>query len=277
MKFETDLRSILATSAHGNGHGEGLSDKHSFISSMRVIEIFEDNGYAVVDAQETQAKKGDGFQKHILRFRHESLLDSKELVPEALMMNAHDGHSAFIIGSAMFVFVCSNGIIVSRQTVAWHKILHLGYTDAKVQSAIDNVLEATPRLTEAVKTFCELELTQPQRTSFANNALDMLYPNSKKWETFDKTMSAKNLLTPRRNEDTDKNLWSTFNVVQEKFTRGGSFMQVKPEVQSAKNYTNIERVTQPIREIDRNVNVNTGLWDLAVNTAIRAKTDLLLA
>ena len=62
------------------------------------------------------------------------------------------------------------------------------------------------------------------------------------------------LLEPTRDEDKGKDLWSVFNVIQEKFVRGGLKYQSKKgrttSMKELKNFYNINKV-------------NTTLWELA--------------
>jgi hypothetical protein len=60
------------------------------------------------------------------------------------------------------------------------------------------------------------------------------------------------LLTLRRGEDSGRDIWTTFNVLQENCVRGG----IKLTKRTSRDLTNIDA-------LDR---VNTQLWDVAEET-----------
>jgi hypothetical protein len=57
------------------------------------------------------------------------------------------------------------------------------------------------------------------------------------------------LLAPRRGEDQGRDIWTTYNVLQENCVRGGFKLN--------------KRTSRELRNIDALDRVNTGLWDLA--------------
>ena len=63
------------------------------------------------------------------------------------------------------------------------------------------------------------------------------------------------LLNVKRDADNGANLWSTFNVVQENLMKGGM------------NTSHVGRrrgVTRAVNNIQKNVALNTGLWNLTL-------------
>ena len=71
-----------------------------------------------------------------------------------------------------------------------------------------------------------------------------------RWESPDDGLIL-DVATPRRVEDKKTDLWTTFNVAQENLLRGGF----------RNGSTN--RMVRPISNIQKDVNLNTQLWDLA--------------
>ena len=67
-------------------------------------------------------------------------------------------------------------------------------------------------------------------------------------------MDVKDILKSTRVEDEGNSLWSTFNVLQEKLLKGGLVYKLpKGRQQTVRSLTNI----------DEQVRVNKGLWELA--------------
>ena len=49
------------------------SQKYSHISTDRIIEDMEALGWGVIDAKQVRARKGEGYQKHLVVFRNNDL------------------------------------------------------------------------------------------------------------------------------------------------------------------------------------------------------------
>jgi hypothetical protein len=68
------------------------------------------------------------------------------------------------------------------------------------------------------------------------------------------TINIQDLLKPERDGDMGNSVWKTFNVIQEKFVRGGVQYKSKrgrlTTMKELKNYQNINKI-------------NTSLWELA--------------
>ena len=66
------------------------------------------------------------------------------------------------------------------------------------------------------------------------------------------------IIEPRRREDMDPSLWTTFNVIQENVIRGG----LQGRKRNAEGRIRRSR-SRPINGIDQNVTLNRALWTLA--------------
>ena len=62
------------------------------------------------------------------------------------------------------------------------------------------------------------------------------------------------MLQPNREEDLGNSLWNTFNVLQEKLLKGGLVYQLPQGRQ---------QTVRALTNIDEQVRVNKGLWELA--------------
>ena len=67
------------------------------------------------------------------------------------------------------------------------------------------------------------------------------------------TLTLETIINPLRDGDTESNLWSTFNVVQEKLIRGGFVKQQGRNV----------RTVKPITSLNMDTMINQKLWELA--------------
>src|SRR5690606_10473011 len=96
------------------------------------------------------------------------------------------------------------------------------------------------------------QLVQGEQIAFAERALQLRYPDSN--ET---GLQPSQLLTVRRTEDLGDDLWSTLNRVQENLIGGGL---------ARRSATGRLTRTRRITAIREDVRLNSGLWDLALET-----------
>jgi hypothetical protein len=265
----TQLESVMATSSHHR-----TSDKYNFVPTVKLIELLEKNGWFVSSGRETNAREGrKGYQKHMLRFRKKDdvgrALKLDEVIPEILLTNAHDGGAAFKMMSALWRCWCSNGCVTADSTVADHRILHKGYTEDKVMDAVYHIVEDTPKVIESVNRFQNISLTESEQRVFGESALQVLYPEDDKFLKFHMQESVNRLIKPQRSQDKDSNLWNTYNVVQEKFLKGGRFMVEKADVEWNTDNPHWARAkkTKEIKAIDKDVKLNRALWTLTEKMA----------
>ena len=269
----TNLSSVMATQSH-----ERTSDRYSFVPTVSVINLLEKNGWEVSSARQTNASsKYQGFQKHMIRFRRSGdegkVLQVGEIIPEILLTNAHNGGSAFNLMSALFRCWCSNQCVTSDSQIASHRILHKGYTQEKVLEAVYNIVEDTPKVMENVEKFKGISLTDSEQRIFGESAIDILSPlggdTSKK---YNKEVSVNRLLVPKRDQDVEKNLWNTYNIVQEKFLKGDRFMVEESAIgdyynrEYGKKYARGKK-TKEVKSIDKDIRLNKALWSLTEKMA----------
>jgi len=91
---------------------ESTSDKYTHIPTDRIIDDMQLLGWGVVDAKQVKARKGIGYQKHLLVFRNNDVVingeDGDTVFPQILLTNSHDGKNAFTFTAGLFRMVCEN-------------------------------------------------------------------------------------------------------------------------------------------------------------------------
>jgi hypothetical protein len=262
----TNLDSVMADRAHDN-----TSNKYRFIPTFTVIDLLKNNGWYVSSARQTAARKNHGFQKHIIRFRRQEdigrRLEVNEIVPEAVLKTSHDGTTQFELNGGFQRCWCDNQCTVSAGTVKAHKIKHVGYTDGAVLDAINGIAQEMPRIIDKMHELKAIILTSSERYAFGSKAIDLMFDNDK-WLKYSRYATIKQLITPTRAQDQDSNLWNLFNIIQEKFIKGGDFLiSHHLSGESYKNYISAyggDR-TRGIKSIDREQKLNKDLWELTVN------------
>lgn len=251
--------SAIATQAH-----ESRSDRYTYIPTVAIIEGMIKNGFQPFSASQSRSRiEGKTeFTKHMIRFRHQDT-DSTELmkvgdvVPEVILINSHDGTSAYKLIAGMYRLVCSNGLMVSDAEIAAVTVMHKG-------NILDNVIEGSYRLIEdsqralgTVQNWTALQLTTGEQNAFAEAAHTLRFADAEGKVTT--PITAAQLLQPRRHDDAGSDLWRTFNRVQENVIKGGL-----SAIQRDENGRQVRRVsTRQVKGIDQDIKLNRALWQLA--------------
>jgi hypothetical protein len=248
----------IAPSVFTETGSETTSKKYSHISTNRILEDMQILGWGVVDAKEVRARKQIGFQKHLIVFRNNDIVingaDGDVVYPQVLLTNSHDGKNAFTFTAGLFRMVCENGLVVSTQEFENMKIRHYGYDFEKLQSTIKAMVEKLPLTIESMNKFKATELEQDQALDFAKRAVECRFSEE---EIANVKINWDDLLTPTRPEDQGNNLWSIFNIVQEKLVHG----------MFSYTYGTRNRKARKIKNFKQDMVLNEKLYDLALEYA----------
>ena len=95
---------------------------------------------------------------------------------------------------------------------------HMGYTFEDLQINIREMVARLPLTVESMNTMKQIELGEEQALEFAKKALETRFDELQMTRI---KVDLKDLLAPTRREDKGSDLWSVFNVVQEKLLGGG--------------------------------------------------------
>ena len=237
---------IFATDA-----GPRTSAHYTFIPTHKVIQGLRDAGFVPVQARQSGTRKSSpGHARHIVRLRTPRFeLTLEDAIPEVVLLNSHDGSSAYELRAGLFRPVCTNGLMVSLGDFVSVRIAHRGDV---VERVVDGALEISERLSglsEVVRRMADTELTEPVREAFAREALELRYGDA-----VESGYRWTRLLNARRAADIGADVWRTYNTVQENLL-GGGLLRRSP----SGRMTQSRRITA-IRE---DVRLNTGLWDIA--------------
>ena len=246
----------IAPSIFTSKGSSDTSDKYTHIPTDQIISDMELLGWGVVDAKQVKARKNQGFQKHLLVFRNNEVVitgdDGDTVFPQILLTNSHDGKNAFSFQAGLFRMVCENGLVVSTKDFAKISIRHMGHDFETLQETIKGMVEQLPLTVDSMNKLRETELSQEVALEFARKAVEVRFGD--KTDTNNIQVDLEELLTPTRVEDKGNDLWSIFNVVQEKIMDGGF------------NYTFGSKVrkTRRIKNFKQDMELNSKLFDLAL-------------
>jgi hypothetical protein len=245
--------SIFTATAASN-----VSSHYTHIPTSQVMEDMSRLGFGVVDVKEVKARKGIGFQKHMIVFRNPEIVingkDGDDVFPQILLTNSHDGKNAFTFRCGIFRMVCENGLVVSTQDFENIKMRHMGYTFEELQEKINGIVELLPLTVESMNRMKNIQLNEERAIEFATKALTARF---KEDEIKHITIDFKELLKPTRKEDEGDDLWSVFNVIQEKII-DGNFNY---------NMGSKSRKARQIKNFQQDLKVNEQLFELALEFA----------
>ena len=221
-----------------------VSKHYTHIPTTKVIDDMRLLGWDVVDAKEVKARKATtrGVQKHMVVFRNPDVVingdDGDTVFPQILLTNSHDGKNAFTFVAGLFRMICENGLVISTEKFEDVKMRHMGYTFEDLQVKIKDMVARLPLTVESMNKMKEIEMGEQAALDFAKKALEI---------RFDKKQVArikvdfKDLLNPTRKEDMGSDVWSVFNVVQEKMIHGGFDYISGTKVRKARRVKNFKQ------------------------------------
>lgn len=240
---------------------EGVSDNYGFVNTHDIIKAMRDSGYACVEVRQSQRRDEERmpFTKHMLKFRSEgtikALMKRGDVIPQVVMLNSHDRSSGFHLYFGMFRVLCSNGLIVSDGSLV--EPIRVRHSLAMVQDIVNRskeLIKGADGVYALRENMLRTAMTDKQAVAFAVKALEHRPPRRAG------VLDPKTLLEARRPEDARMDLWHVFNRVQENMMRGGA----ATVTEDGRKVT-----TKGIGRIERDVQVNSALWELAVSTGAK--------
>jgi len=238
-----------------------LSERYSFIPTVRAIDYLRDAGWLPIEASQAKTRKKDrfGLQKHLVRFTRPDLVINGHRM-DLLLYNSHDGGSSFQLVGGVFRFACANGMVIGDKMLqASYK--HVGFSPDKFIASADGFTDRLQKTADVIDSWNTIDLTPDEKNIYAQAAHRLVYDEPEK-----APIKPSRLLRTRRPVDKGDVLWKVFNRVQENITRGGLSYQIVTEddrgVRKTRNAT-----TRPIKSIERDKKINEALWILTEKMA----------
>lgn len=254
LSFDT-LRQLVPSAFATEKHAE-RSERYTHIPTSAVLEGLQREGYVPTFAQQSKCRDEarKNHTKHLIRFRPEGVVPTVGgLCPELVLLNSHDGTSAYQLFAGVFRFVCANGLMVGNSFEAV-KVRHQGDVVRDVIDASFTVIQESRRAVEDGERMLRLPLNHDERQAFARAAHGLRFEAS----SLAASIHPEQLLHPRRAADRGADLFTTLNVVQENLMRGGLRGWQRNEQGQHRRVT-----TRAVNGIDQNSSLNRALWTLA--------------
>ena len=282
FKSKDELREI-APSIFSTKPSPEVSTKYSHIPTDKLIDDMDLLGWKVIDAKEVNARtKGTrGFQKHLVVFRNPDIVinhnpnglikDSTSptgyrrtdgtfakknpidtVFPQILLTNSHDGKNAFTFTAGLFRMVCENGLVISTNEFEKVAIRHMGYDFEELQKQVQEMTERLPLTVESMNNMIDTKMEQESILKFAKDMLAVRFPED---ELRRITIDMDEFITPVRPEDKGDDLWSVFNVIQEKIIEGDFDYTIGTK----------HRKARQIKNFKQDMDLNSKMFDVALD------------
>jgi len=240
--------SIFAEAAH-----ESRSARYGYVPTFDVVQGMRNEGFLPVKVVQCKSRvegKAD-FTKHMMRFRRHDQLAAAE-AREVVIVNSHDGSSAYEMMAGVFRMICANGLIIGSKD----NCIKVRHNSSAVQNVIEGAYEIVhdfDRVGEAIEGMKALQLQPRDQIAFGRAALALRFDDPDNCG-----FTPEQIVMPRRNEDKILDLWTTYNVAQENLIKGG----LKGERFNA-NGKRVKATTRSINGIGQDVALNRALFTLA--------------
>jgi hypothetical protein len=237
-----------------------VSGKYVQANTMTVIDDLAKLGWYPVQAKQCRAKKNSsGIRSfHMIALQNPDIKIMRngevDAYPQIILTNSHDGFNSFKFMLGIFRLVCSNGLVVCDNQMVNMTIRHINYTFDELRRIVATAIEQVPNIVNTMNKMRNVELTPEEKKDIATK----MFKIRKGYEITDNVQvdeeTINDILTPVRSEDSSNDLWTVFNICQEKMIKGGF---------SANGKNNKTRKQRGITSIKKDMEYNQKLWDVA--------------
>lgn len=269
-QLRREVPSIFAAAKH-----EDRSARYAYVPTSEILEgLRNEFGFQPVFACEaaTRVIGKRGFTKHMIRLRQENAPKVAGSTAEIILINSHDGSSGYVFRAGAFSFVCANGLICG-DTFEALSLHHKGDAARVAMEHAARVSGYFPFVYQNIEAMKDVTMSRDEQVLFACEALRLKFnpTNEVNPDTGNMILppvTPFQVLNAYRTEERPaangaRDLYTTFNVVQEHLVRGGDHYTTRNEDTGQRRRVTTRRLTS----VDGNVSLNAKLWDAASNMA----------
>lgn len=267
-----DIRKMCPMAFKTAPTNPGLSGRYTQANTATVIDDLAKLGWYPVQAKQAREKKGSsGIRSfHMVAFQnpdikiHKTLENGEKVVdtyPRIILTNSHDGFNSFKFMVGLFRLVCSNGLVVCSDQMVNMSIRHINYDFEELRRVVATAIEQVPGIVQTMNDMRKVMLTDEQKINLATEVVRIRkgIEDDQKFQLDAETVES--ILEPVREEDKSNDLWTVFNICQEKLIKGGF---------SAVGKNNKSRKQRGITSIRKDMDFNQRLWGTASKYLIAA-------
>lgn len=260
-----DIRRVCPMALHTMPTNPDVSDKYVHANTMTVVEDLAKLGWFPVQAKQCRNKKNSsGIRSfHMIAFQNPDVkitktLDNGEKIvdtyPRIILTNSHDGFNSFKFMVGLFRLICSNGLVVCNNQMVDMSIRHINYDFEELRRIVASAIEQVPDIVNTMNDMRNVMLTDEQKTALATEVVKIRKGVEDDENYVVDAEVVEDILTPVRNEDKGNDLWTIFNICQEKMIKGGF---------GFRGATNKLRKQRGITSIKKDMDFNQRLWQTA--------------
>lgn len=241
-----------------------LSDRYTFASTETVIDDMATLGWLPTDAKQRKAKQEfSKYSPHMVKFSNPDLRISDGegdlSFPQIVLQNSYDGRSALKFTAGIFRLVCSNGLIIATAKFGELSLKHKGYSFDEMRKLVSDRTESIPEQIQVMNDMKNRMLTQQEREHLAMQAItirsNVPAEDLKEFTKKVDKLTLQDILSPLRNQDKGNDLWSAYQVTQEKMMKGGFKVQLGLDAKIRK--------VKEIKSFEKDVDYNKQLFEVA--------------
>ena len=264
-----DLRKACPAAFKTTPTNPGVSERYVHANTATVVEDLAKLGWYPVQAKQCRPKKNSkGIRSfHMIAFQNPDVKickpvtditgETTEIVdsyPRIILTNSHDGFNSFKFMVGLFRLVCSNGLILCSDEMVNMSIRHINYSFEALRTVVSSAIEQIPYIVNTMNTMKNTKLSEAEKKELATAVVKIRkdVEDDEKFSIDEATVM--DILMPVREEDKGDDLWTVFNVCQEKMIKGG--------FQSTSKNDKV-RKQRKITSIKKDVEYNQRLWEIA--------------
>lgn len=242
----------------------GVSSRYVQANTSTVIEDLGRLGWYPVEAKQCRPKKNSsGIRSfHIVAFQNPDVkvcgIDGEvDCYPRIILTNSHDGMNSFKFMLGIFRLVCENGLVVCTNQMVDMSIRHMNYDFEALREVVASSIAQIPGIVDTMGVMRRIELSECDKRELARSVVKIRKGLDEEGvnEVVDE-MTIQDILRPIRKEDESNDLWTIFNICQEKMIKGGYMsMNSKNKMRKQRNITSIKK----------DVEYNQKLWNVALS------------
>lgn len=266
-----DLKRLCPAAFKTEPTNPNVSNKYIPANTATVIEDLAKLGWYPTQAKQCRQKKNSsGIRSfHMISLQNPDVKICKPVTdangnvtevvdsyPRIILTNSHDGFNSFKFILGLVRLICSNGLVLCSDEFANLSIRHMNYTFETLRTIVNDIVEKVPYIVNTMNNMKGITLSDDEKKELATAVIKIRkeVDENQQVEIDEKTIM--DILMPVREEDEGDDLWTVFNVCQEKLIKGG-FQVV------GKN--NKSRKQRSITSIKKDIDYNQRLWNLAMN------------
>lgn len=242
-----------------------VTSQYLHVNTEVIIDDLEKLGWKPVQASQRKSKgKSSIFSKHMVSFQNPEIMikgkNSDDAFPRIILTNSHDGLQSFRFSIGIFRLVCSNGLVIADEEFSDFRIRHKGYTFDELRAMVRETVDKLPEKIQVMNNMKARIMTVDEKEKLALDAMLIrsgIVPDSIQANEYEYDRDTLiDILEPKRKEDESQDLWTVFNVVQEKIING--------EFHAALKGAKVRKVRK-IKSFEKDLEINKELFKLATS------------